>query len=84
MGSGLHSVTSGSAPRTIGDLTVANLRAEIARAGMSGAEFGRTMEWSKNTTTRKLTGKSPLTINDLDRAAQILGCEVRAFLAGAA
>lgn len=84
MGTGLHSVTSGSASRTIGDLTVANLRAEIARAGMSFGEFGRTMEWSKNTTTRKLNGTSKLTINELDQAARVLGCEVQAFLAGAA
>jgi transcriptional regulator with XRE-family HTH domain len=81
MGQGIRAVP---AQRSIGDLTTANLRAEIARAGLTGAEFGRRMEWSKNTTGRKLTGRSPITVNELDRAATILGVSVSLLLAGAA
>lgn len=65
----------------ISDITVANLRAEIARRGMNRQEFGRHMGWSKNTTTAKLTGRSALSLNELDRAARVLDVELLTLVA---
>lgn len=65
----------------ISDVTAANLRAEIARRGMNRRDFGVAMGWSKNTTTNKLMGRSPLTLNELDRAATIVDVELVSLLA---
>jgi transcriptional regulator with XRE-family HTH domain len=62
----------------------ANLRAEIGRRGWSGQDFGRRVGWSHNTTMRKLKGKSLMTVDDLDRAAQVLGIELVALFQSAA
>lgn len=69
---------------TTTEQAVANLRAEIARRSLSGKDFGTRMGWSKNTTTRKLNGQSPLTVGDLASAAEILGVDVTSLLSGAA
>lgn len=56
-----------------GQLTAAAVRAELARRRISGREIGRALGWSLGTTSRRLNGLSPLTVDELARIADYMG-----------
>lgn len=65
------------APR---EQTAEAVRVELAKRRMTGREFGRRMGWRPSTTSRRLTGQYPFTIDELARAAEILGVPLVSLL----
>lgn len=56
-----------------GQLTAAAVRAELARRRISGREIGPIVGWSLGTTSRRLNGQSPITVDELVRIADYIG-----------
>lgn len=50
--------------------------AERVRAGMSRADLAVALGWSLSRLQRRISGDSPLTIDELFEAAAVLGCPV--------
>jgi transcriptional regulator with XRE-family HTH domain len=59
-----------------------NLRAEVSRAGYSRNEFRKLMGWSPASTTRRLDGVQPMTIDMLTEIAAKLDVPLSTLLAG--
>jgi transcriptional regulator with XRE-family HTH domain len=55
------------------ELTAGAVRAELARHRISGRELGRAIGWSLGTTSRRLNGRSPITVDELSRIAGFIG-----------
>ena len=56
-----------------GQLTAAAVRAELARRRISGRTIGAVVGWSLGTTSRRLNGDSPITVDELVRIAEYMG-----------
>lgn len=56
-----------------GQLTAAAVRAELARRRISGRKIGAALGWSLGTTSRRLNGESPITVDELVRIAEYMG-----------
>jgi transcriptional regulator with XRE-family HTH domain len=54
---------------TLSAALAAELRAEMARANVSGAELARRLEVPASWVQRRMSGASPLTVEDLERLA---------------
>jgi transcriptional regulator with XRE-family HTH domain len=59
-----------------------NLRAEVSRAGYSRGEFRKLMGWSPASTTRRLDGEQPMTIDMLTEIAARLDVPLSKLLDG--
>lgn len=51
-------------------IVFSNLRAEMARNGVTVQDIGQTLDVNRDTAGRKLSGKSPLTLFDAFRIAR--------------
>jgi transcriptional regulator with XRE-family HTH domain len=59
-----------------------NVRAELARAGLSQTEFAASLGKSQAWISRRLTGSTPFDVDDLVRIAGALGVSVATLTAG--
>src|SRR5690625_2766307 len=58
-------------------MTVAlNVRAEIARAGVKHSDLAAFLNWKPNYLSRRLTGTTPFTIDELYQVANALNIDV--------
>lgn len=62
------------------ELTAGAIRAELARRRLSGRKLGRAIGWSLGTTSRRLNGQSPITVDELTRIAAFIGIPVTDLL----
>ena len=58
----------------------ANVRAEAARRGISGAQLARTVELSQSAMSRRLAGAHPFTVTELAAVAVALGVPTSALM----
>lgn len=54
----------------------ANVRAELAARRITGARFAEQMRWSRASTSRRLSGATSWSIDDVEKAAEYLGVTV--------
>lgn len=59
----------------------ASVRAELARAGVSGRELAAALGWSVMATSRRISGATPLRADELADIAAHLGIPVVRFYA---
>jgi transcriptional regulator with XRE-family HTH domain len=62
-------------PLTSTDVASA-VRAELARAGLSGRAMARDLGWTQGFVQRRLSGKDPFRVDELGRIADYLGISV--------
>lgn len=60
--------------------TAANVRAEVARAGLSGVSLADGLGWSKSRTARRLSGETPFDVEELAALAAYLNVPLTRFL----
>jgi len=65
---------------TLSQAVVAEIRAEMGRQQKSGRAVAEAMGVSHIYLSRRLTGKVPLTLTDVDRIARALGVPAAKFL----
>lgn len=58
--------------RTAAERVAANIRAELARKGISQAELAASLNKSQPTVSRRLLGRVPFSVDELDIIAAIL------------
>lgn len=51
----------------------ANVRAELARRNISGRSLALALGWTASSTARRLSGATPLTVDDLSQIAAHIG-----------
>lgn len=66
---------------TVQQDVAAEVRAHLARHGRSGRSMAAQLGWQQKYLSRRLTGKVPFDVNDLDAIADALGVPVVAFFA---
>ncbi|MBO2459357.1 helix-turn-helix domain-containing protein [Actinomadura violacea] len=59
----------------------AEVRAQLARRRISGRRAALTMGWTEHYMSRRLTGKTPLDVNDLAAIAAVLNVPISTFIA---
>lgn len=59
----------------------AEVRAQLARRRISGRKAALTMGWTEHYMSRRLTGKTPLDVNDLAALSGLLDVPVTTFVA---
>lgn len=64
----------------LSDLVAEEIRALLARRRISGREFARQMGKSPSWVNFRLTGHTPIDLNDLDEIAKALGVPIQALL----
>ena len=57
-----------------------NIRAEMARSGINQAVLAQRLGMSQSALSRRFTSESEWTVGELVRAAEVLGCPLRALL----
>lgn len=57
-----------------------NVRAELARGGVSQSVLARKLQRTQQYVSRRLVGNVPFNVDELDQIAQVLGIPVDAFL----
>lgn len=62
------------------DAVAANVRAELGRQNMSRAELARRLDVAEMWLSRRLTGRTPITVEDLGRIATALGVPAGSLL----
>jgi len=67
---------------TFRDLAAAEVRAQLGRKGMSGRTLARALGKEPTWVSRRLKGIIPMTTDDLDAIASVLGMDVLTMLAG--
>lgn len=65
---------------TLTEATVANVRAEVARRRIRQREVAAALGVTQATVSLKLSGRRPLTLNDLERLAVLLDVSPRDLL----
>jgi transcriptional regulator with XRE-family HTH domain len=60
--------------------TAGAVRAELARRKLSGRKLGERLGWSLGTTSRRLNGQTPITVDELTRIADFIGVPVTVLL----
>lgn len=65
-----------TADDTLAARVAGNLRATLARRQIHPVQFGASMGWPKSTAWRRHSGQHPLTLDELERAARVLGITV--------
>jgi len=68
--------------QSAGQLTAGAVRAELARRQISGRALGRAVGWSLGTTSRRLNGQSPMTVDELHAVARFLGVSPAELIPG--
>jgi transcriptional regulator with XRE-family HTH domain len=62
--------------QTATERTAGAVRAELARRKIAGHRLGAAIGWSAGTTSRRLNGQTPITVDELTRIADFIGCPV--------
>jgi transcriptional regulator with XRE-family HTH domain len=57
-----------------------NIRAEMARSGITQGILASRLDMSQSAISRRLIGDADWTVDELVRAAEVLGCPLRALL----
>lgn len=57
-----------------------NIRAEMARSGITQAALAQQLRMSQSALSRRLTGDAEWTVDELVRVAGVLGCPVSVLL----
>jgi transcriptional regulator with XRE-family HTH domain len=65
---------------TLRDAVAANLRVELARRGVSATQLAYRMERGESWISRRLSGKSAITLDDLEEIAAALDIAARSLL----
>lgn len=68
------------AQTTAGQATAETIRLELHRQRKSGRQLGAAVGWSSGTTSRRLNGEHPLTVDELYACARFLGIPPAALL----
>lgn len=63
-------------------LVAANVRAEMARAGISQARVAEALHTSQQSVSQKRSGRTPFSLNDLEVVAPLLGLTVAELIDG--
>lgn len=58
--------------QTPSERSAGSVRAELARRKISGQQMGRDLGWTRNKTSRRLSGEYPMTIDELVAVAKYL------------
>lgn len=58
----------------------AAVRAELARAGVSGRKLARELDWTPGFVQRRLAGRDPFRVDELGRIAEYLRIPATTFL----
>lgn len=58
----------------------AAVRAELARAGISGRQIARDLEWGQGPTARRLSGEVQFRVDELAKIAAYLGVPISLFV----
>jgi hypothetical protein len=74
-----ESVTAPQAVTPMRELIAEEVRALLARRKMSASELARRMGVSQKYMSRRITGETPLDVDDLDMIATVLGVEPTYF-----
>lgn len=61
---------------TTAERIASSVRAELARAGLTGTDLARHMEWHQSSASRRLSGAVEFTGSELVRVAAYLGVSV--------
>lgn len=61
------------------DEVAGHVRAELARQRISGSGLAKALGWPPGGLQRRLTGKVPFTIDELDAIAKLLGVPLSQF-----
>ncbi len=56
----------------LSEATAAEVRAQLARKRISAAELGRRLGWTQSYTARRVDGRQPLDMDDLEQIADFL------------
>ena len=67
--------------RTAVERVAANIRAELARKGISQADLAATLHKSQPTVSRRLLGRVPFSVDELDIIAGVLGVPMAELVA---
>jgi transcriptional regulator with XRE-family HTH domain len=65
---------------TYSDSVAAELRAEIARQRRTQGELALALGWTQQYLSRRLTGKTPLSVDDVEGLARVLGIPLSEFV----
>ena len=65
---------------TLRELVAGELRATLARKRVSAAEAARRLGWSQTYMARRVDGRAPLDVDDLERIAEVLEVTVADLL----
>jgi transcriptional regulator with XRE-family HTH domain len=57
-----------------------NIRAEMARSGITQGVLASRLDMSQSALSRRLTGDADWTVEELLRTAEVLGCPIRTLL----
>lgn len=66
--------------QTATERTAGAVRAELARRKIAGQRLGAAIGWSAGTTSRRLNGQTPITVEELTRIADFIGVPTAALL----
>lgn len=62
--------------KTFVDVAIAEIKAEMARQNMSQARLGERLGWGQWSVSKRLTGKVPLRLAELEQIAEALGVSI--------
>lgn len=66
---------------TYSDSVAAELRAEIARQRRTQGDLAQALGWTQQYLSRRLTGATPLSLDDVEKLARILGIPLAELVA---
>lgn len=62
--------------RTFAEYISGEIKAEMARQGITQRELADRLGWGQTTVSRKLLGSRPLEVNDVEQMADALGVSI--------
>lgn len=63
--------------KTMAEVIAAEIRAEMARQGISQRELGERLGFTQAGVSRRLLGQKPLEVDDVERIAEALGVSMQ-------
>lgn len=67
---------------TAAERIAANVRAELARQQRSGSSLSKSLDWSQAAMARRLSGRIPFNVDELDRIAAELNVSLSYLILG--
>jgi len=62
---------------TVAEVISGEIRAELARQGITQSQLAQRLGWAQTTVSRKLLGQRPLEVDDVEAIATALGVSVQ-------